>query len=69
MRIIPSVTLRDDQLKKSYPPGVEANVSDDIANDAIERGLAVQAVGDAAPPDTTDGSSAADEDDDPGEAA
>lgn len=48
MRIIPNVTLRDDLLNKSYPPGIEANVSDDIATDAIARGLADPAPGDTA---------------------
>ncbi len=43
MRITPNVTLRDDQSKKDYPPGVEADVSDTIAIDAIARGLAVEA--------------------------
>lgn len=64
MRIIPNVTLRDDQSKKDYPPGVEADVSDAIANDAIARGLAEKAAGVQADPGAT---AAVDPDDQPDE--
>lgn len=68
MRIIPNVTLRDDLLKKDYPPGIEVDVSDDIATDALARGLADPAPGNTAPagPAALDDEN---EDDDPDEPA
>lgn len=69
MRIIPNVTLRDDLLNKSYPPGVEANVSDDIATDALARGLADPAPDEAAPANPDPIPSDEDDDHDPDEAA
>lgn len=63
MKIIPSITLRDDLQEKSYPPGIEADVSDDIGLDAVRRGLATKSAVLEAVPETAPANPADEEDD------